>query len=315
VGLPGTIEEAHIRATFVFLSGGQVDISDNFLTLPDDRWDVLFRTLPPLGITARPVDLFEPMLSEERNLFDTTTLSNVQAGSARCKKYPGSVWHIPVHGTEDDRDLVGLFALKSPEEGEERQKEDGVKTRVPSIFRFEVPLRSLKLDPKKKYLGYEFWSGQFLGMVPGVQKNPHGYRHPGDLSTIVFGDKSGVLDVVFSGPAVKLLCLRERRPYPWVVGTSFHQSVGSELKKVTWHAARQELRGELHRPAGENGRLTFYSPYPAAPTARVNGAETAVLPGAFGAWVLPLTTQSPVTEWSVRFPRTRKRSLLISSRA
>jgi hypothetical protein len=41
VGLPGTIEEARMRATATFLSGGEVDIGDDLTTLPEDRWQVL----------------------------------------------------------------------------------------------------------------------------------------------------------------------------------------------------------------------------------------------------------------------------------
>ncbi|MGB9831219.1 MAG: alpha-galactosidase, partial [Fervidicoccus fontis] len=61
VGLPGTIEEARIRATATFLSGGEVDISDDLTTLPEDRWQVLLSILPPLDKSAKPLDLFEPL--------------------------------------------------------------------------------------------------------------------------------------------------------------------------------------------------------------------------------------------------------------
>ena len=57
VGLPGTLEEARLRATVAFLAGGQIDISDTLTTLPEERWRVLTATLPPLGVTAKPVDL------------------------------------------------------------------------------------------------------------------------------------------------------------------------------------------------------------------------------------------------------------------
>ena len=61
IGLPGTIEEARLRATATFLAGGQVDIGDDLTILPEERWQVLEATLPSLGQSARPVDLFEPL--------------------------------------------------------------------------------------------------------------------------------------------------------------------------------------------------------------------------------------------------------------
>ncbi|NQT18640.1 MAG: hypothetical protein HQ592_02965, partial [Planctomycetes bacterium] len=59
VGAPGTVEDARLRATIAFLAGGQIDISDTLTTLPEDRWAILTATLPPLGVSAKPVDLFE----------------------------------------------------------------------------------------------------------------------------------------------------------------------------------------------------------------------------------------------------------------
>jgi hypothetical protein len=61
VGLPGTLEDARIRATVAFMAGGQIDISDDLTVLPEDRWAVLQATLPPLGRAAKPVDLFDPI--------------------------------------------------------------------------------------------------------------------------------------------------------------------------------------------------------------------------------------------------------------
>ena len=32
--------------------------------------------------------------------------------------------------------------------------------------------------------GYEFWSGQYLGHVPGGRRNADGYTHPGDYQDL-----------------------------------------------------------------------------------------------------------------------------------
>ena len=61
VGLPGTLEEARIRATVTFMGAGHVDIGDNLTNMPEDRWSVLLASLPPNDTPAKPVDLFEPI--------------------------------------------------------------------------------------------------------------------------------------------------------------------------------------------------------------------------------------------------------------
>jgi hypothetical protein len=131
VGLPGTLDEARARATATFLCGGEVNVSDDLTTLPEERWRVLEATLPPLGAAARPVDLFESEFA--------------------------TVWHLKVRGEWEAWDLMGLFNFNLPPPGYDY----GDKT----IGRFEVSLDRLGLDPDGVYWGYEFWGGQFLGEV------------------------------------------------------------------------------------------------------------------------------------------------------
>ncbi len=110
VGLPGTLEEARVRATATFLCGGQVDISDDLTTLPEDRWEVLEATLPPLGDAATPLDLFEPFSVSS---LDYQSLCQGGDGVAAADSGEGDdvsqVWKLSVEADWDAWDLLGLF--------------------------------------------------------------------------------------------------------------------------------------------------------------------------------------------------------------
>jgi hypothetical protein len=289
VGLPGTLEEARLRATVAFLAGGQIDISDTLTTLPEDRWQVLTATLPPLGLTARPVDLFEPV--HHRQAADYAALCKGQPTAYVEREHPpASVWHLRLTRDGDTWDVVACFAFDQRPSSE-----------APTLTNFTIPLTRLGLAPEHHYWAFEFWSGQFLGTIPGGRANAAGYAHPGDWQDLVTPGPAGTLSISFTGPGVKLLALRPTRSHPWVVGTSFHQSCGAELGEVTWDAAKGELRGVLHRPAGHYGSLFICDAGWRTAAADVDGQTVPLLSSAHGAWRLPLTTTRTVTPWRVAF--------------
>jgi len=288
VGLPGTLEEARIRATVAFMAGGQVDISDTLTSLPEDRWAVLEATLPPLGVSARAVDLFDPVI-EPGTVDYAAQCSGAEAEAPAGQPHPpGSVWHLRVERDWDAWDLVAVFALDA---GEDRCRPT----------RFRVPFGHLGLDPAVEYWAYEFWSGQFLGTVPAQRRNAGGYEHPGDLQDLVTGDAPGALDIAFAGPAVKLICLRSVRTHPSVVGSSFHQSCGAELSDVAWDPETGVLSGTLTRPVGHSGYLVLTGAGRRAIAAEVGGQPTPTVPSAGGAWRLPIVCRDDVTPWWVQF--------------
>lgn len=53
-----TIDEIHTLATTIFLSGGQLLISDDMTALDGDRWEIIRACIPQLGKHAQPLDLF-----------------------------------------------------------------------------------------------------------------------------------------------------------------------------------------------------------------------------------------------------------------
>ncbi|MCW5549709.1 MAG: alpha-galactosidase [Opitutaceae bacterium] len=286
-GLPGTLEEARIRATITFMGAGHVDLGDDLTNLPEDRWAVLLATLPPNDRPATPVDLFQPV--------KTGTLPYLQLIKAKEKSAKGSaaadhaaaipppveggpagacVWSLPMQAAWDEWHLVAFFNWTEP------PVEAG--SGVSLARRFQVEFARLGLPKRARYWAWEFWSGQFLGEVPRVLQPAGTYRHPGDFSHPILESGPGVLDLGFHGPAVKLVVLRRPRPHPWPLGTSFHQSGGRELNAVRWNAKTRTLSGQLHRPAGESGFIMIACPGPDGPVARK----------------LPLVATGDATAWS-----------------
>jgi len=171
------------------------------------------------------------------------------------------------------------------------------------IDRFAIPFSRLDTPDSAVLWGDEFWSGQFLGTVPGKRYNPGGYTHPGDYQDLTTGDTPGCLEISFFSPGVKLLCLRTVRPYPWVAGTSFHQSCGTELKNVSWNPASHVLKGEVHRPHGETGYIAIPTAGMVPLSQEVDGRTVLALEGANGALILPVTLGELPARWSVQFDK------------
>ncbi|MDA0337516.1 MAG: hypothetical protein O2782_20320, partial [bacterium] len=167
--------------------------------------------------------------------------------------------------------------------------------------RFVVPLERLGLAADDERVGFEFWSRQYLGPVPGGRRNAGGYTHPGDYQDLLSGDAPGALDVSFHGPAARLLCLRRRRRHPWVAGTGFHQSCGTELADVSWDESAGILSGVLQRPPGETGVIVLSAAAREASSVEVDGRLTPWHVGARGSVVLPLLSDGHPTHWSVTF--------------
>lgn len=284
VGLPGTVEDARLRATVAFMAGGQVDIGDTLQTLSEDRWHILTSTLPTLGVAAKPVDLFEPVFRAPAH-YDP---NKAQSDAIEAEYAPGSVWHTRVKTDWDEWDLVAIFSYDTP-----------LPDKDPEMSRYLIPYERLGLDPAVKRWGYEFWSGMALGETPSKRVNPRGYQHPGDYQDLVMGDQPGTLDIAFFGPGVKLICLRAAREHPWVAGTSFHQSCGAELHQVKWDPRGAVLSGEVRRPAGEAGYIVIDAQGREPRSARVNGIRVAMRASANGTWLLPVTMDSAACDWRV----------------
>lgn len=292
VGLPGTVEEARLRATAAFMAGGQIDISDTLTTLPEDRWRILQATLPVSERSAKPVDLFEPVGYADRYDYAATCKGEAQEPALLRETTPGSVWHVHVQSDWDEWELVAFFAFETT-----------LGDQNPKLIRFSLPLARLGLDAHEKWMAYEFWGAQALGELPGGRRNVPEYRHPGDFQDLLAGSDPARLDLCCSGYGCKLICLRRRRAHPWVWGTGFHQSCGRELSGVTWDESRGELRGVLKRPPGETGDLVLDGAGRLPVQAQVGGRPGGIRPGAGESWVLSIQTEADITAWSIRFAK------------
>jgi len=287
VGLPGTIEEARLRATATFMSGGQVDIGDDLTLLPEDRWEILLATLPPLGTAARPLDLFEP-IGISHSKYEAMCRGRPATSKESSNQIGSRVWHLPISSSWDDWHLIALFSYEALPDAEGR----------PSITTFHLSLPRLGLAPGTEYWAHEFWSRQFLGEIVAKKEGVKGYVHPGDTQALILAATHSKVKISYFGPAVKLLIVRNARPHPWVVGTTFHQSGGTELSDVAWDPAGT-LRGELNRPAGQQGCIIIAGASDMPGMAKVGGERVCPRPGANGSIILPVLSGGAGTTWEL----------------
>ncbi|MEM4168806.1 MAG: alpha-galactosidase [Thermoproteota archaeon] len=290
VGPPGTLEEARIRATAAYFSGGEISIGDDLATLPEDRWQVLLSVLPPAGSSAKPVDLFEPVTVEQLS-YEDMSRSGSEATAVSIEEDGGNIWVQQVETEWDSWIIAGLFAWEPPKTREGREH---------LITRFNIPWSLLGLNPDRKYWVYEFWSGQFLGEAPSKPRRG-GYTHPGDAGKLLWSSTDETVQVTFFGPAARVLAIREKRSNPWIVGTSFHLTGGGELRNVAWDESKKMLKGELQRPAGQLGFIVAAGIPTRQVRAIVDNRPTPVQPGANGSLIVPMISGENPLHWEICF--------------
>ena len=292
VGLPGTLDEARVRATTSFMSGGQIDIGDDLTKLPEERWHVLTATLPPPIKSARVVDLFRPI---RRTLggYSSSTQTTALAAVAGSDAPPASVWTMPIDAGWDTWTLVAVYSHDAPA-GDSERNESQLET-------YQLPLEQLKIDSQNDLFVYEFWSESYNGCLTVDPPPVPAYTHPGDMQTTIRRQDPETLSVSFFGPTVKLFAVRVARSHPWVVGTGFHQSCGFELSDVRWDDAAKRLSGRVNRPSGDQGSITVAGVNGLSVHAQVDGRDVPVRSGAFGSIVLPITVEGDGLDWELCF--------------
>jgi hypothetical protein len=244
-----------------------------------------------LGASVTPVDLFDPVevLSVDYNGLTSGAKSDVERAAP---KVGPRVWRLPVEHEGERWNLVALFEYDPPERNVAGQSDN--------ITWFRLPKERIGLDPDGRYWAYEFWGGQFLGELPGPRRDGE-YTHPGDVAHLLLPSDGEHVEAAFFGPAVKLLVLRAAKDHPWPVGTTFHQSGGTELDGVTWDAASRRLSGRVARPGGQCGSITIAGALPGMPRVTVAGRSVTPRPVAHGGLAFDVLTEGDATEWEVRW--------------
>lgn len=200
---PLTFDQALGFVNVVALSGGMVKIGDKMVDMNEREVDVIRRLLPVYPHSGRPLDLFEKATPE--------------------------IWQLPVKTDFDAWEVVGLFNWGKNWEGRKAIPE---KTRAISI-----KISELGLDPAKKYLAFDFWNEQFLGVIEN------------ELSVSLKPRSSAVI------------ALRELKDHPRFLSYNRHISQGAiEIKNISWKASTKTLSGAQTVAPGFEYHLYFYRP-------------------------------------------------------
>jgi len=213
-----TLEEAQAFCTYVGLSGGIVKLGDRLVDLGAKQINSVRKLLPIYGKSARPLDLFE-------------------------REFP-ELWHLRVEetldGYDEPYDLVGLIHWgrnwdlsknpysEIPDHGQPRE--------------YEIELTQLGLAEGQRYVAYEFWTEQLIGVVEGalqLQVPPH---------------------------TARVVALRPLADRPQFVGWNRHLTMGAtDIELVSWDEASRTLvlRAKVARStafAPFTYRLAFFVP-------------------------------------------------------
>ncbi|MFA6448917.1 MAG: alpha-galactosidase [bacterium] len=198
-----TLEEARTYATLSSLEGGIVKIGDTFTGLNAAQTDLLRRVLPAYPGVARPLDLFESMYPE--------------------------IWHLPIRKPELNYDVVAFFNWGANRRWgvSEPEKEKDIK----------VTLADLGLDPSKKYVANEFWTGEPAGVLQDA------------------------LSATLEPRTVRVYSIHELNGLPQFIGSNRHVTQGAtDIEWIRWDNEKNLL--SIHQSAvpGFKYTLTFYVP-------------------------------------------------------
>jgi melibiase-like protein/alpha galactosidase C-like protein len=201
---PITSDEAHCLCTAVGLSGSVTKLGEKLIEMQPEWINDYRKLIPVYGLAARPTDLFE-------------------------REYP-EVWHLHVvpeeglntGGVGPAYDVVALFNW-----GKNWDLTSNPYTEMADEARqVSVSLSSIGMDPAKKYIARDFWSGEILDSVQGTlarSVRPH---------------------------SVQLFSLREELARPQYIGGNRHFLQGAV---------------EIHQVSFDQGTKTLSMTYDAAP--------------------------------------------------
>lgn len=188
------INMARLMVSWVAVTGSMLTTSYQFADLPDERLDLLKRTMPGHGLLGRPVDLFET--DQPR------------------------IWVLTDDRRPVRRQVIGLFNW------EEKKPLD-----------IDYALDRMGLDAKTTYVGFAFWSKQFVPPFKGRLKK------------------------VMPGASCEVLAVRPAAAHPQLISTSRHiAQCMVDVLSESWDAEKRCLSGKSRVIAGDRYELRIALP-------------------------------------------------------
>jgi hypothetical protein len=194
-----TYQQAKVDANFHAIAGSTLFVSEAFdVPYPADRIELLKRISPPTMDVAYPVDLFV--------------------------RKPAHIWNMPIARPFGTWSILAVFNFTG-------------KTNE----RFTASLDAasdLRLDPKKEYIAYEFWTKQLIGTFKGRFVTRPLNPYDCDIYSIV-----------------------EKQDHPVLISSSRHvRQMAFDIKELAYDGRQRVLRGVSRAVAGDPYQLRIYVP-------------------------------------------------------
>jgi hypothetical protein len=210
IGFGVTTAEARTLVSLVALSGVAYPLAGVMPELPPERWPLLQRTLPTMPIA--PMDLFSRGTD-----VDWDTFKHVNADDY-IHHYPEIV-DLKVEAESGTYDVVALPNWRS--------------SRISKVVSLT---RQLGLDAGEKYVAFDFWNQELLGVV------------------------SDRIRVEIEGHDTRVVLVHPLLNHPQLIGTSRHITGAFSIQDLSWDPATHTLQGLSETVPGENYTLFIYLP-------------------------------------------------------
>jgi len=256
IGFGTTLAEARSVVTYVALTGVVYPLASVMKELPEERVELLRKTMPTLPIL--PMDLFSRGMDLEWDTFRHTTADDY------IHNYP-EILDLKVRSEAGAYDVVGLTNWRS------------TKTQ-----RTLDLAGKLGLDSDERYVVFDFWRQELLGVVRGAVRidiEPHDTR---------------------------VLLVHPLLDRPQLVGLSRHISGSYSVQHLAWQPAEHSLAGVSSTVPGAPYTLFIHLPAGVAP-ARASafaeeGGSLAVRTQVAGELLsVSFDGQTSPVRWTVRF--------------
>ena len=189
-----SIDHARLISSWVVVSGQMNSSSVRYADLPRERLKLLRMTMPSHHLNARPVDYFSSAIP--------------------------AVWLLQSDKSGAERTIIGCFNW-----GDEKKFPI---SHLTDKKRFKYSFNELGLDADSSYVGYELWTGRFIGPFEKI------------FSEDVPEQTAGVFS------------LRKNSGHPMVLSTSRHITQGIiDIIKEEWGESQKTLSGESRIVGGD----------------------------------------------------------------